>query len=397
MLLLALVAALQAAAPVVTTEAPRDVGRDRATLVATVDPAGESVDVRFDYGTTTAYGVQSASRTVSGTGPREVAITVTGLTAGTTYHVRARAGEVLGADRTFRTEANPAPPGVSTGSARDITDTAATVSARVDPNRADTTVRFEYGTTRSFGSATATQRVTGDGGRTVTARLERLRPGTLYFWRVVTQNAAGVVRGATRSFRTGRGLTGVEASAPRVAVWGETVTIAARARGAAVSGVQLALETQEHPFTGVFGQRGAAVATAGDGRAAFTLPVFRSIRARVTTRPPGLTSPIVEVLVRPKVGLRLARTEGRRLRFTGTVWPRLDGARVSVQRRTASGRWAPVVRGALEPLGADRSRYALEAGLPRRASVWRAVVVPPADRGYVRGLSRERTTRSSTR
>src|SRR6476620_5760261 len=113
--LLALVAAtaLAAAAPSVDTQPAKDIGQSRATLAASVNPQGAATNVYYALGTTTGYGLQSASKDAgSGTAPVNVEIGVDGLTQGTTYHYRAVAtnpsGTVHGSDATFTT-ATPAP------------------------------------------------------------------------------------------------------------------------------------------------------------------------------------------------------------------------------------------------------------------------------------------------
>ena len=100
-----------AAAPTATTGGTSGVGRTAATLNATVDPGGKVTSWRFEYGTTSAYGLQSGGGdTTDGSGPEAVSIQVSGLSAGTEYHYRVVAtnadGTVTGLDRSFRTAAD---------------------------------------------------------------------------------------------------------------------------------------------------------------------------------------------------------------------------------------------------------------------------------------------------
>ena len=94
--------------PVVRTEAARDVTATTATLAGSVDPRTRATSWWFEYGTSTGYGSQTASRSAGsgGTG-RAVSAALSGLRAGTTYHYRlvARndAGTTRGADLTFAT------------------------------------------------------------------------------------------------------------------------------------------------------------------------------------------------------------------------------------------------------------------------------------------------------
>jgi hypothetical protein len=94
--------------PVVATGAARDVGPTTATLIASVDPRGRSTSWYFEYGTTTAYGTRTPSRSAgSGTTSRELGMSISGLVPATTYHFRivasSDAGTSRGADGTFTT------------------------------------------------------------------------------------------------------------------------------------------------------------------------------------------------------------------------------------------------------------------------------------------------------
>jgi phosphodiesterase/alkaline phosphatase D-like protein len=103
-------------APDVTTSAPIGIGEDGATLTGTVDPNDWPANYRFDYGTTTAYGRQTAW-TSAGGGDSAVPVSaeVGGLAPATTYHYRLSAAgfsptPVFGGDLTFTTQVTPLPP-----------------------------------------------------------------------------------------------------------------------------------------------------------------------------------------------------------------------------------------------------------------------------------------------
>ena len=75
--------------PAVVTGPPSRVHQTSAILNGTVDPKGEATSYYFQYGTSTAYGLQSSPATAgSGSGNVAVHSTITGLTTGTTYHYR---------------------------------------------------------------------------------------------------------------------------------------------------------------------------------------------------------------------------------------------------------------------------------------------------------------------
>ncbi len=121
-------------APTVTTNAATGVGDEVATLNGTLDNLGtaSSVDVSFEWGTSTAYGDETTSETMTSTGAFSAALS--GLIPGTTYHFKAKAvgeGTSYGSDTTF----------VTTGETPSSTILTATilpaVSIIVDPTSID--------------------------------------------------------------------------------------------------------------------------------------------------------------------------------------------------------------------------------------------------------------------
>jgi hypothetical protein len=94
-------------------------------------------------------------------------------------------------------------PTAATGAASAVTEGAATLSGNVNPKGAPTSYRFEYGPTIAYGSSTS-ESDAGSGTSDVpaSASLAGLAPGTTYHYRLVASNAAGVVRGADRTFTT---------------------------------------------------------------------------------------------------------------------------------------------------------------------------------------------------
>ena len=95
------------------------------------------------------------------------------------------------------------PPDVTTGVASSITASAATLNGTVDPNSRDTTFYFEYGTSTSYGTKTATK----SAGSATTAQSESagisgLHTGTTYHFRIVASSDAGTSTGKDSSFTT---------------------------------------------------------------------------------------------------------------------------------------------------------------------------------------------------
>src|SRR6266516_3449893 len=100
--------------PVVITNAATLIASFSATLNGSVDPHGLTTTVHFQYGTTTSYGLTTAPQSKSGNTYQNVAASISGLTASTTYHFRIVAtnssGTTYGADRTFTTLSATGPP-----------------------------------------------------------------------------------------------------------------------------------------------------------------------------------------------------------------------------------------------------------------------------------------------
>jgi hypothetical protein len=106
---------------------------------------------------------------------------------------------------------DPALPSATTRPASMITFSSAKLKGKANPNGAPTTIYFEYGTTKRYGSVTAAQQI-GDGTSyvPVSARVRGLAESTTYHFRLVATSAGGTRHGMDRSFTT--------LAAPRVTV-----------------------------------------------------------------------------------------------------------------------------------------------------------------------------------
>jgi hypothetical protein len=390
-------AALAADPPLADTGTAKDVGQTQATLTAKVTPRGSATGVRFDLGTSTGYGLQSASKDVgAGSDAVTVEIPVQGLTPNTTYHFRVVAtsdgGTVQGGDATLKTDAVPATPtrpAATTGGVRDVTTTAATLTASVGPHGASTSSKFEWGTSTRYGASTPIASA-GAGTRTigVSARIAGLAAGKRYHYRIVATNPTGMTRGADRSFVSASTPTAATLTASKDPVtYGASVTLTGKLAGSKVSGVRVRLQTTAFPFDAPFADTGNALKSTSSGAYTFTLPgVTRTTRAVVIADGlPAILSKMVVVRSAARAGITsLTRRADGRVVVRGRVIPATAKGIAALQRQSAAGKWLPLRR---VHVGSD-GRYAVTLRARKRAMVVRTVGLPHDGGAHVSGVSR---------
>jgi hypothetical protein len=187
--------------------------RTTASLSGEINPENSKTEYDIEYGKTEAKGAPGSPTSLmslaSPTGPQKIATqTLEELEAGTTYHYRIvasnAAGVTLGPEETFTTA--PAQiPIVEAESSEQVTQTTATVTAKVNPNGLQTTYILEVGTevegkvayTPTFGEVGSSSE-----GVSLTFALTNLLPGTTYHYRIVAVNEDGTVEGADITFAT---------------------------------------------------------------------------------------------------------------------------------------------------------------------------------------------------
>src|SRR5438093_143728 len=193
-------------APSATTNPATNFASYSAILNGTVNPHGLTTTVHFQYGTTTGYGSTTANQTFTGNTTRSVAANIGGLSPSTTYHFRIVAtnstGTTYGSDRTFTTLSPTGPPVVTTNPPTLIASYSATLNGSLDPHGLSTGVYFQYGTTTSYGSTTASQTKTGNTYQSVSANISGLNASTTYHFRIVATNSAGTSYGSDTTFTT---------------------------------------------------------------------------------------------------------------------------------------------------------------------------------------------------
>jgi hypothetical protein len=171
------------------------------------------------------------------------------------------------------------------------------------------------------------------------------------------------------------------AAKPNPIVYGASVSIGGKLTSADNAGKSVIVESDPFPYD-VFSNAGNATTTAS-GQYSFSDDP--GLNTRYRARQGNLLSPVVTVLVRIRLGLRVSdRTpdRGERVRFHGRACPEHVGALVRIQRRGAGG-WATVAR----TRTVDATRCAT---FSRRVRVfsdgrYRAVVAGDAD--HARGIS----------
>jgi phosphodiesterase/alkaline phosphatase D-like protein len=219
--------ALAAAPPTATTGTAQQVDYASATVTGTVNPSGSATNYYFEYGTTSAYGMQT-SATSAGAGTAGVAVQqpLSGLAASTTYDYRLVAvsagGTVDGNNATFTTPKTPAPLATTT-TATAVSSSAASLNGSLNPEGVPTTYYFQYGTTAAYGSKTATQSGgSATAAQAVVVNVTGLEASQTYHYRLVAASAGGTVVGADLTFTTSK------LPVPAVATGGATsVTTAA--------------------------------------------------------------------------------------------------------------------------------------------------------------------------
>jgi len=198
-----------------------DVGAKEATFTGTVTPPDELEGARFDTHWRFEYSTDQDEWTKAPVPDRDagsvpgtavpVETTVTGLEPSKRYFVRlcATTGPIVcdperSAPPVTFTTLGAAPEVLETYGA-EITQTAAILGARVNPENSATAYFFEWGSTTSYGHRTpAFERQLGGGGEPVTAaeEIDELLAGTNYHYRVVATNAIGTTRGPDHHFTT---------------------------------------------------------------------------------------------------------------------------------------------------------------------------------------------------
>jgi hypothetical protein len=221
----------------VVTEGVTGVTKSDATLHGSFTGDGNATEYWFEWTTYKSptepeYEHQTSAQTTSNAGRVDVSGDIVGeltpyLPQNEPYHYRLVAKNSLGditrgPDQTFHS-LPPDPPTVSGTSASDVTESAAKLSAMIDPEEGPTVYAFEWGTSAALGSSTLVSAPIGEDSTAhpVESVIAGLQPGTTYHFRVVAINFGGTTYGPSGTFSTagtsgaaGSGAAGGNAPAP---------------------------------------------------------------------------------------------------------------------------------------------------------------------------------------
>jgi hypothetical protein len=186
-------------------------GTTTAHLTGTVAPGTLSGPgtARFEYSLDgTDYSQTPDQPGIAGPGVTAVAAELTDLRPNTTYSIRLHiSNEDFSADSAIATIATePVVPGLEPAPVRELTDTSATLAAKVNPFGRQTTYHFEYGLSDTYGQTApaGSEDVAGAGYglRPAAEAIRGLEPGRTYHYRIVAHNATGTNAGADSTFTT---------------------------------------------------------------------------------------------------------------------------------------------------------------------------------------------------
>ena len=201
-------------APIVTTAPASGITDLSATMNGTVNPNGDSLNLTFEYGTTTVYGsngyISYPNNYLSGNTTTPVSVALTTLLPNTTYHYRLKGYDqtntyYYAADATFTTNAAATPPTVGAVTASYATASSVQVTvANICAGSSTATASFQYGLTTSYGSSTtlATTFPLNSSSSQQSTRITGLQPNTTYHYRCLVANSEGATASADGIFTT---------------------------------------------------------------------------------------------------------------------------------------------------------------------------------------------------
>jgi len=174
----------------------------RATLNGSLVPNSTNTTCYFEYGPSASYGSFTAPQIKSGSNAVSVTATLSNNLHGTTYHYRLVASNALGvaygSNVTYLAQSL-----VETLPAQFINPTTCNPYARLNSGGVPAVYYFQYGTNLSYGSTSDPDTLPASlATNVVEGFIGGLTPATLYHFRAVLSNSAGVAYGNDLTFTT---------------------------------------------------------------------------------------------------------------------------------------------------------------------------------------------------
>lgn len=227
-------------------------------------------------------------------------------------------------------------PTVATSNAAHATYSSVTVYGYVNAHGVATGYAFQYGTTTGYGGQTALAPAGEKKGSVkVGATITGLQPGTVYHYRIVAVNGAGLAYGGDRTFKTVPVPLSLQLTAtPNPVTYGEPFLVDGNLSGTGSAGHEVILEADPYPYTAGFRTIGNPELTTASGAFSFPyLGLLENAQLRVSTIGGTIVvSPVVVENVAVRVTFRARRARRRGYwRLSGTVTPAEAGALVGFQ------------------------------------------------------------------
>ncbi len=205
--------------PSVVVASPTGLVATSVTLNGLVDPEGAGeASCRFEYGTSLSYGKEAACTSPVANGNIEVPVqsgVIEALAPDTVYHYRLDATNVNGTntgedDEDLGEFLTPGP-GIEEASASDVSATAVTLNASINPNGAPTSYYFQYSTSNTASCPASCTSVPVPAGEIPAGtsevevpgeHVQSLSPGTVYHFRVVAASNGETFYSPDQTFTT---------------------------------------------------------------------------------------------------------------------------------------------------------------------------------------------------
>jgi hypothetical protein len=202
---------LQATVPIISsTTAASLITATTATTGGTITNSGASTIISRGvcYSSTVTIPTIVDPKTTNGTGIGTFTSPLSGLTANTTYYIRAYAtngiGTAYGDVKTFNTSVATIPTGITTTNISNITQISATSGGAItnDGGASISARGVCWSNITSSPTIANSKTIDGSGTGTFTSSLTSLVPGTTYYVRAYATNSVGTAYGTTRTFIT---------------------------------------------------------------------------------------------------------------------------------------------------------------------------------------------------